>query len=675
MSLEEYLRSRALEGTTDSEGRFTVDFARAFAKLAEYGSALPHGYLLRVVQAAVVAGAPCMNFRWKNGRLEARFAASPPALADLLAAFSEGAQPADRVCDHLVAAMRGSPRNWLLRLGGATLQRRDDTFIAQRADGAGDDLAWEIELSKRDQVLAQALLAEHCRYSPVPVVWNGTSLRDAWPSPSPSERSAGDLVDLAQVLRAADHGQPWFVLPGLPLAELAWDQDCWFWKGCKGWFGKSTLFAGQRPCWVSVLDKSWDVTSSTRLSRALRWPLYPPGGGRIRLLVDGVTMMPVEAPGLEQVEVLEAASWAKTDLSGLQIVQDREFDRFVEQLKGEVKLLRRLLKSRFDRIEVVRRGRARGHDKSLKLALERQGIHMPGPRGLSDWQLAGSAWQRPEWPVFSGYRPLLYLADRRMVATYLCQDETGGEKVVVQQIRNEKHFAFELEQYGLLPQSPRIVRLRDVFTHRGGYDEMLYLVFPYIEGFALSELESLSPKVLAALARGVHEMHQARGHGYLCPQNVILREDGSVMFRPDLPWWLRLTSPIVGEVDCPTWSKFAYQDAQRILDSRRVSNTEACRRQADLLSLGRMILHGLNGTHRFPLERDPEPIKYLFQMLEAAKVPPPSVSEIHPGLGEELAQRVQPLLDHDPEARHCDLIKLACLLDEAGEGSVHESPA
>ena len=331
------------QGRIDSKGVFTIDFARAFVKLARFGSVLPHAYLLRAVQAGVAAGADSVRVESSNGKVTFLARAPWPSLQSLLANFREGATPGSRAEGHLIGAMLMSPGRWELKHPQGVLRRDGDEFSIHQLSGqAGDGLSWEFQLPRKEQQAVAAMLAEHARFSPTPVLFGGKPVAGPWSSRTVSRGPLGDAVDLIQALSLCPVERAGFHLPAPPMAELKDQSDCWKWSGKKGWLTGATRFAEGRPCWLSIIDGQVpSIGAAWRLYRAVRRPLYPPPTGRVRLVVDGVTLLPFDIEGLEHLEVLEAGDWATVDLSGLQVVQDERFLAFVDQVHQQAQRMQR----------------------------------------------------------------------------------------------------------------------------------------------------------------------------------------------------------------------------------------------------------------------------------------------------------------------------------------------
>jgi len=100
--LEEFLRSQLDEGAKDSSGQFTLSREKALEKLAAYSLQGGQTWVLKVIQAVVVSGAPELVVRQTGTDTEFHF--SPPQpweLHQFEAAFYDPEVSPDRSLDHL----------------------------------------------------------------------------------------------------------------------------------------------------------------------------------------------------------------------------------------------------------------------------------------------------------------------------------------------------------------------------------------------------------------------------------------------------------------------------------------------------------------------------------------------------------------------------------------------
>lgn len=80
--LDDFLASQRAEGETVSSGDFTVNLSKAQEKFRRYQMADPAFYVLKLVQAAVVAGTQDLDFKFSNDMVRAEFC-TPHAISTL----------------------------------------------------------------------------------------------------------------------------------------------------------------------------------------------------------------------------------------------------------------------------------------------------------------------------------------------------------------------------------------------------------------------------------------------------------------------------------------------------------------------------------------------------------------------------------------------------------------
>lgn len=107
--LEELLALKTAEGELLGSSSFTLDSLRALRKLSEFQLGQPGLWLVKMVQAAVAAGAPEVRITLGRAEVSVSFRHEQEWEAErLLQLVLSGELPADRALGHLVAGMRGS---------------------------------------------------------------------------------------------------------------------------------------------------------------------------------------------------------------------------------------------------------------------------------------------------------------------------------------------------------------------------------------------------------------------------------------------------------------------------------------------------------------------------------------------------------------------------------------
>lgn len=197
MDLALYLEQLAQEGSRDSQGTFSVDYAKALEKLSQRLFSDPTSWLVKLVQAATVSGAREIQLRPLRDRLEAQFTSpglsssdfqdletllhqplgsqEQPALAHFLRAF------------HASRSARPQVLGWAAvdeQAGFSYVVRGEETQrqVMPGRPGPGCDCV----LSLRPQspgpwVEQERALAGRCALSPVTICWDRRPINPAIP--------------------------------------------------------------------------------------------------------------------------------------------------------------------------------------------------------------------------------------------------------------------------------------------------------------------------------------------------------------------------------------------------------------------------------------------------------------------------------------------------------------
>jgi hypothetical protein len=221
LDLALYLEQLAQEGSPDSQGSFSVDYARALEKLSQRLFGDPTSWLIKLVQAAAASGARELQIRPLRDRLEVQFTSPGFKSADfedvqtlLHQPLGSQAQPA---LAHFLRAFHASRSARPQTLGWAVVDEQAGFSYLVRAEetqrqtmpgrsGAGCDCV----LSLRPQtpgtwVDEQRALAGRCALSPLAIRWDGRFLNPGVPQVGKhvlldrvylSRRSVADLLHL-----------------------------------------------------------------------------------------------------------------------------------------------------------------------------------------------------------------------------------------------------------------------------------------------------------------------------------------------------------------------------------------------------------------------------------------------------------------------------------------------
>ena len=193
-----YLDRLAHEGEQDSQGTFSVDYARALEKLSARLFSDPTSWLIKLVQAAVASGTRQLEVRSHRDRLEVHFHSSSltsesfydlqallhdplgtedqPALAHFLRAF------------HAARAARPLSLGWAIvdqqggfsyLVQGEEIQRH--TLSAQESAGATCVFALRPQAGKASWAEEQKALTGRCALSPASIHWDNRPINPALP--------------------------------------------------------------------------------------------------------------------------------------------------------------------------------------------------------------------------------------------------------------------------------------------------------------------------------------------------------------------------------------------------------------------------------------------------------------------------------------------------------------
>lgn len=663
MDIEQFLQTVSEVGTFESEGSFTLSLERAFNKLAVFGQSNPTYFALRIVQAAVAAGADDVRFQHSRHGISVDFVADFGPIGSILQWISGSEDNLTQAQRHLAAALVAAPSHWVLRLNDSLLAREGAEFRLYSASGQKIGLHWALQAPRVKKRTLQKSLEDDAGYAPIPVYLNGRSTWTSWRGLEGDESLIhGEPSDLAQVVDANVPATGGFTLPSVPLDETDLEEGWHVWKGTRGWMRRGTKFAERRPCWLTKIEGVPAGETRWRLTSATRRAMYTSQQGRARLIVDGVALRSIPLPEQPGVEVLEWACWARTDLSGLRIVEDDNFEAFKQRLTDRARLLGRAVLQFSPRIQSVARGRSVPMSRlSRKYLLESVGA------SLGALPLAADHYQRPNFPK-ERYHPLGFLSPARIVPSYLAWDDKDGSLVVVQEIAYEEKFEKTLEQYRKPPTVPGQLKLLNVFTAvdtRWGR-KYLYLVSPYLWQPQLSETLRSRDRVqkisaLLLVLENLARLEPPAGHGRLTPNRIFHDESAAIVLN-DMVSQLRPTPPLVGDVDWPSSDSLEYLSPEEITGS--CSDLYSC----NIFAFGIILWEFFTGSSPFPpTDNTMETVVRKLHWV------PPDLQHSHPHLNTELAKFIQIMVQANPSSRTVDLQRLKTLLEEERQRPGDES--
>ncbi|MBI3930335.1 MAG: hypothetical protein HY319_32665 [Armatimonadetes bacterium] len=350
--LDDFLEEQKGLGKRESEGAFTLDLTRAQFKLGQYQSADPAFFLLKLVQAGVLAGARSIDIKLLRWDVQVD-----------LHGLGEGLESADRLLELLrnpLSEEESAARHLALALLSAT--SRKPAFLhwvfqhpagGYAVDSAGGQSrlcrlypsprttarflfregANPVAAAQHRAVLHQAV-SHRCRYSTTEIRMDGWTVnRGVGSEPVPSapwlaqlsrpflvgEYLCVDSVPSSDSLLAMDPRRRRVRCAEVGPSHGTGDFDVFLqlWEGVPR--------SGTFPCrWAIQLPAALEGPSSLTLVRA------------------GVTLDPVEielgAPG---VRVLGSSTGLKTDLSEFQVTRGEAFDALVEEARAALEQLKR----------------------------------------------------------------------------------------------------------------------------------------------------------------------------------------------------------------------------------------------------------------------------------------------------------------------------------------------
>lgn len=650
MNLEQFLHDSSSAGSHDSEGRFSLNLSRAFQKFSGHGGSSPYDFLLRAVQAAVAGRAPELRIDLGRRHLVVSFAADLRPLGSVLTWISGSDQEPTQAQKHLASALLAAPPEWELRLPDGSIQRRQAEF--EYSDHTCDGVIWKLPSEDFKKSDLQRHLQARTAYSPIPVYLDGKATHESWKSSGPSRGPYGDNVDLITVYTSGEG----FSLPRVPLQETSELDEGWrLWGGCGGWFTRSTAFPLGRPCWLSKIDKDVDANSTLkrwRLSRAIRRPLYGQETGSVVFVIDGVTSLPQKLEKLEGVEVIEHAHWAKTDLSGLSVVQDDAYHAFVSELQDQGAFLNQVLAQHYGSFRPTRRGKAKKPDPELARNILITALRQTHSGFIP---LEKAPLQPPSLGPNKDYIPLGFLLKNHTVSAVLAWSPQKQRLVVIHTVRHEEQMEANTARYLQQGDSPTLLPMLEYFS----YHDWFHIVFPFQMGHSYDLVlrratPSQKANLLAKLTRAVETLHQVRGHGGLTPGRVLLTPEKEIRFLSNVLETLEITPFPLGPPQWPPRSVWLYAPPERIVDRKRDI------RRNDLFSLGLILYTNLGGAFE-PVMKSGD----LMMMLHARTTYQlPDIDQALCALTPELRAAITSLLQPEPTRREVELSLVASLLDE-----------
>ena len=305
LQLDDLLRGLSAEGNKVSTGVFTLDLDTAMKKLARFQMASPYHYCLRWLQAAVAGGATYFNWRssanWVSAEMEG-FTIDPAHFPRLPTLLLE--PQASRAEQHLSAGLN------------AALLTRARCIRLRSGNYEGIWKPGNFCVERREMGL-QATKIEMERHSGL---W-----RNLWTRSSPGGRDHEQQLLHHQAACAPLSLGIQGYAPDRLIPELAFA------------YGKSIKPARHHAAperagfWAPPLSRSQRFPERCSLYLIRRHGpsfLYP--------VLDGVLLRPRELKGKAGQAILADASHLKTDLTGLELIEDEDYKRFIKSFSGKL---------------------------------------------------------------------------------------------------------------------------------------------------------------------------------------------------------------------------------------------------------------------------------------------------------------------------------------------------
>ncbi|MBI3927505.1 MAG: hypothetical protein HY319_18345 [Armatimonadetes bacterium] len=351
-NLDEFLEIERRRGELQSSGTFTLSLERALEKLRHYQLAHPAFYILKLIQSAIAAGARRVDVRLRRDGARVDFGLTEPGWYGSLRLILEKLQgpitAAPSALEHLLIALQSSQaiegartcfthacaERWErveLSAGHVELER---TFQPPRNQVVPGQSRFSFELRRPFTVSFlrslwsrtheySAILA-HCRLSPVPIFLDGRPLEPhLW---------KGDDDVLVGIVELSPRRR---IDPGFRL-------DPGTHQAIQG-LGLRTPGTHSGPLFLGVRepDGAYRAPRAEDSKQLLRAAVLVRVGSEqqpdsFQFVKSGIALAPrpldLGIPG--QAHGFCSAEMLKTDLSGLQVVEDEAFGRELERLRS-----------------------------------------------------------------------------------------------------------------------------------------------------------------------------------------------------------------------------------------------------------------------------------------------------------------------------------------------------
>lgn len=325
--LNEFLKTQTAEGTRVSTGEFTVDLAKATDKFRRFQLADPAFYVLKLVQAAVVAEAKDMRFTFTRNEVKADF--TPQRSVTFL----------DRLMDDLLTGAHADPA--MVHLGKAL------------AGALGAPQVFEVELTYRMSNEGRRLTLTPEGVSDERGGLGGFGFhvtvrrRRGWLqhrlTPAKEHSALVNRAYLAPLNLTVDSRE---LQPQRPGSNLECYTLCGRGRGFQVWQDlRIPYLRNPKGAYEHVQTRVYrdqnriverPTTENFYCDLLISAPYYThPGRGEVRFVKDGVLTSRHVLDDFPEALMVADAEGLKTDLSEFQMVEDDAFRERIEKLKRQ----------------------------------------------------------------------------------------------------------------------------------------------------------------------------------------------------------------------------------------------------------------------------------------------------------------------------------------------------
>ena len=391
--MDQFLKGQKSEGVHDSRGNFTIDSAQARRKQAAFQLARPGSYILKFVQAAVMAGASELAVHVGRQELCLTALGEHPALCQLetianaLFHLPSERSPERHLAVGLNAACQEASRDvlWQTPSGSLALDREQVRLLPLTHPTPRLVVKKPRQLFQwfRGSLFLEetAFLTDYCRYAPLKLTIDSRSIER-----SPSVRYSDPLAN--HLFLPHSHTLLDLVLPAPQGLQLHYPPDQYEGREHKlSLWSDSPVQESHPPKETRpLLIDGWERTEPMFTAFALlSVPPLRRGPTELHPVVDGVSLEPLllNRPGLPGIRVVLNANGLHTDLSEFALVEDEALSQQLQNLeqhllKSVAKLDRCLLGQAFTRAG-IEAGRI---EATVDLALE---LLDPATSKKSEW--------------------------------------------------------------------------------------------------------------------------------------------------------------------------------------------------------------------------------------------------------------------------------------------------